>query len=560
MKRKNTYLFFLILSLLFSYKVNAQYSFVSDTSIIKWNIERGEKLTSSKIDSSIIYSEKAIEIIERHNIPSSQKTRDIYIKLKSTALNSIGYALKNKADYQSSIQYFRKSLYLVEKIKYKEGIVAVRLNMAIAYRNLGDLNKAIEENFNALRIAEKLNQERNMANIYNNLGLIYFSQTDYKRAIDYYEKSAILKEKLGLNSLLAVTYTNIGLAYKTRKEYEKALKYYHKANHLSSNEDKVGMSNAINNLGVLYLEFYERDSIHKESALQYIDSAEKCFYTSSVIQQSIGDKKGYCLSLCNLSTIYQYKKLYPQALDTCLKGFNIAKQINSAESIRNAASLLKKIYNSLGDFEKAYSMYWEFKNARDSVTNEIKRKASEKQQLKYEWENKEARLKAEQCKKNLLFESTIALNLIKHKNEEDKQLLEAEQEKEQILNEEKAKRLKEEQLFNERKLIALFERQQKQKLSELEEMQLKQVLVASLIGGFLLLTFTFIVYKRFKQTKTKQKIIKEQQKELSIAYHKLHDYNKEIMDSINYAARIQRSLIPSEKYISQQLIKLKKKV
>jgi len=42
------------------------------------------------------------------------------------------------------------------------------------------------------------------------------------------------------------------------------------------------------------------------------------------------------------------------------------------------------------------------------------------------------------------------------------------------------------------------------------------------------------------------------------AYESLHEKNKEVMDSIYYARRIQRALITSEKYIANQLNKLMK--
>jgi hypothetical protein len=42
------------------------------------------------------------------------------------------------------------------------------------------------------------------------------------------------------------------------------------------------------------------------------------------------------------------------------------------------------------------------------------------------------------------------------------------------------------------------------------------------------------------------------------AYSILHEKNKEVMDSINYAKRIQNALLPSEKCIERNLNKLRK--
>lgn len=54
----------------------------------------------------------------------------------------------------------------------------------------------------------------------------------------------------------------------------------------------------------------------------------------------------------------------------------------------------------------------------------------------------------------------------------------------------------------------------------------------------------------------RQKLQLEEQKTLvDSAYHELHEKNKEIIDSIRYARRIQQSLLPNESYISRQLNK-----
>ncbi len=48
----------------------------------------------------------------------------------------------------------------------------------------------------------------------------------------------------------------------------------------------------------------------------------------------------------------------------------------------------------------------------------------------------------------------------------------------------------------------------------------------------------------------------KQKVEVDKAYQTLHEKNKEVMDSIHYAKRIQRSLLPTENYIAKQLNKL----
>ena len=54
------------------------------------------------------------------------------------------------------------------------------------------------------------------------------------------------------------------------------------------------------------------------------------------------------------------------------------------------------------------------------------------------------------------------------------------------------------------------------------------------------------------------KINKEQNKIISLQKDIVEEKQKEILDSIRYAKRIQNSLLPSEKYIEKNILKLKK--
>jgi hypothetical protein len=73
-----------------------------------------------------------------------------------------------------------------------------------------------------------------------------------------------------------------------------------------------------------------------------------------------------------------------------------------------------------------------------------------------------------------------------------------------------------------------------------------------LYGGILLvILFSGFLFSRFKVTQ-KQKVIIEMQKSI------VDEKQKEILDSIHYAKRIQQSLLPSDKYIEKNLKRLNK--
>ncbi len=76
----------------------------------------------------------------------------------------------------------------------------------------------------------------------------------------------------------------------------------------------------------------------------------------------------------------------------------------------------------------------------------------------------------------------------------------------------------------------------------------RQRMVLLLVSFVLLLVavVAFIIFRSLRITR-KQKAVIEAQKQV------VEEHQKEILDSIYYARRIQRSLLPTEKYIAKQL-------
>ena len=68
--------------------------------------------------------------------------------------------------------------------------------------------------------------------------------------------------------------------------------------------------------------------------------------------------------------------------------------------------------------------------------------------------------------------------------------------------------------------------------------------------------FAVFMFNRFRITQKQKQVIEEQKVLVDKAYETLHEKNKEVMDSIRYAKRIQTALITSEKSIENSLNRL----
>jgi serine phosphatase RsbU (regulator of sigma subunit) len=75
-----------------------------------------------------------------------------------------------------------------------------------------------------------------------------------------------------------------------------------------------------------------------------------------------------------------------------------------------------------------------------------------------------------------------------------------------------------------------------------------------LFGGLsLFIIFSIILLKRFRITRKQNIIIEGQKEKVDLAYTQLEYKNKEIMDSISYAKRIQNAILPPQKLVKENL-------
>ncbi len=95
-----------------------------------------------------------------------------------------------------------------------------------------------------------------------------------------------------------------------------------------------------------------------------------------------------------------------------------------------------------------------------------------------------------------------------------------------------------------------------------QEAKKKQKIITYATAGGLGLVgiFLIFVFNRLQVTKRQKNIIQEQKQEVEeqkqiveTAHHELEEKNKEILDSINYAKRIQHAILPPQKVVKEYL-------
>jgi serine phosphatase RsbU (regulator of sigma subunit) len=418
-------------------------------------------------------------------------------------LNDIGYEYVNDAP-DKTIKYSDEALKLAEELHYDYGIMCSHNNLGLAEYYKNNYEVALSHYAKAKVIAEKINNSARLSGILNNIGLVYDDKADYTKALEFYLKALKIADSVGGNKrLLASTLNNVGLIYKNLKKYDEALAYYTRSLKIKEEIGNIkGVGSSLHNIGLIYKLKGEYDK-----SLEYYSKALE-------IRRRVNDLSGTAMTLNNIGSLYddlkEYEKAFPYYVEALKVRKDLKDNFNMCVSIYSLGENYyhrKKYAEGIGYVNQALEMATTF-GAKDLI--------------KYGYETL-AKMYAEQKNYNKAYEYQKLFTEIK----------------DSILNSETTK-----QLFE---MQAKYENEKKQreielltKDSQIQALQLnknKLWIIVLCIAILLVIALAALLYNRFK---VKQKVnIQLEHRNVEITQQK-----KEITDSINYAKRIQESILP----------------
>ena len=128
----------------------------------------------------------------------------------ANSYNNIGVIHYNQGDIPLAMEYYHKSLKVREEIGDKQGMAYSYNNIGIIYNNEGDpsitsskeeslrvgLVLALEYFHKSLQLLEEIGKKQEVANSYHNIGYVYYDQGDILLAIEYFHKSLKIAEEI----------------------------------------------------------------------------------------------------------------------------------------------------------------------------------------------------------------------------------------------------------------------------------------------------------------------------------------------------------------------------
>ncbi len=470
-------------------------------------------LKISEYKKALSYAEEAQKLAEKLLVDKNSPFPNILKRDIATSFNNQGNVFYYESNYDKCLEYYNKALKLYEDIDDKRGIANCINNQGLIYYTEGNYTRALDLYSDALTIRKLINDKPGMASSYNNLALVMERQGNYPASLECHFKSLAIFEELKDNYGLANILGNIGAIYSNQNNNEKALEYYLKALKIQKEiSNKHGMANLYNNLGIIYLRKGKFDEAmsNNEKGLD--------------LRKEIGDEYGIAFSMTNAGSIYFSQKKYEAALKENLDALAIREKIK--DSLGIALSL-----NSVGN------SYFKLKNPVKAI---------------------------EYCTKGLTVANSIGeLSAIE---EADKTLSEIfaytkQYEKaygyfknylalrDSLLNDKSTKESVRAEMnyeFTKKEAADKAEQEKRETIAAVESH--KQKLILWGVTGILLLVFIFAVFA-YRSYLQKQKA----HTEISQQKHIIEEKQKEILDSIQYAQRIQKAMLTSDTYFSSHL-------
>ncbi|MFZ5552064.1 MAG: tetratricopeptide repeat protein [Bacteroidota bacterium] len=397
-----------------------------------------------------------------------------------------------------------------------------RLNeLSVEKRNLGEYEEAEKISMKAVLMAEQCNYKRGKANALNGIGNIHYMRGNYEKALDYFMQAMDIREKIGDKKGVAMSYNNIALVYENNNDHQQAIDYYLKAieiNHEINNLQQL--SSNYNNLGMTYKMIGELDKairFQEESIrikLELNDSlglaksynnmgniydvkedfylSLKYYFMSLDLRLRLNDRLGIAMAYTNIGNVYIHLGKVKEAEEVLMKSLQISLEIKEKPVLMNTYMALSDCDTLRGDFRSAFYYYRRAIAIKDSIFNENGQNKIEDMKARYESEKKE-----------------LALQSVKK-----------EKEQQDIINEKDRKR---------KSLILL-------------------IVSAGLV---LVFAFAIVVFRSLKLTQKQKKIIEKQKAETELQKKLVDEKQKEIIDSINYARRIQYAILADEAEIKK---------
>ena len=314
-------------------------------------------------------------------LPVIEQSQDFSKIIKS--YNDLALHYQTSQNYQKALEYYNKSIVLIEKTLGKEHIDLAKIydSMANIYNNLMNKEKQLEFLLKALNARKDiLNQIQSTNDIiddenslyipamglsenYNSIASTYETLGDLEKAVEYYEKANELGRRIKSMFFNETDKITLGEIYAKLGKHQKALEIHHE--YLEENKNFYGEEHENTALAYMVLASSYKNANNIDKSQEYYNKALKIFENKL--------EKGADISYYNLCIIYSEMQNNKKALECYLKELEKTNNLSDNEEGFYFAEIYYKpiidLSYKVGDYKlffkyakKSYDIY---KKSRD---------------------------------------------------------------------------------------------------------------------------------------------------------------------------------------------------
>ncbi|MBI5218310.1 MAG: tetratricopeptide repeat protein [Bacteroidia bacterium] len=320
------------------------------------------------LDSAIMNLDKAKVLFQK----SGNKNR------LSKCMQNIAIVYSDKSDYKTAIEIYESLLKIYIEDKDTAQAAAIYNNIGNSNNLMGNYDKAMQNFLKAVEFYEKTGAKDNLSTTYYNMGALQYYKGSYDKALAYCDQSLKIREEIKNPYGIAYSLILKGAIFQCQGKINEALEVNKKALKIDEElDDKQGIPNLLSNISNLYVVQGKLND-----AKEYSMKALKMAKETGIIKIQ--------LNIYNNAGDIEFKlKNYKAAINNYHHTYTLADSTGDKSELKDACKGLALAYSSLGDFKNAYVFLQKHMEIKDTLFNVEKNKQLTEMDTKYQSEKKQ---------------------------------------------------------------------------------------------------------------------------------------------------------------------------
>ena len=297
------------------------------------------------------------------------------------ALFKIGTVLFSSSNYKAALPYATEALEIFTITDDQISLAQAHSLLCDLKSNMGFRTKAIDHCLQSLRLYESLNMNEGRAELLNAIGNIYLKLGQYDRCEQFFNEAMSLSKNENDLKIVAESLVYMGNLKVEQGEYDEAIRFYKRALDMHRENKNV--------IGQAYASYYI--GMANRSLGQYneaFESMKECYGLSTKTM----DLELQAKIMTEYGNLYSDRGKYQTAIDYLKQSLAIAQRIDADPILLYCYNNLAKYYDKLNDHENALIYFKLYMLYREEVfSNQSSQKIAETEVL-YNLEKKEQQI------------------------------------------------------------------------------------------------------------------------------------------------------------------------